>query len=64
MRICNIYKYENRLNIKLQRKKKNRPKKTSTVGRRRIKTEEIAKVAASVWGTEFIQFLAAPAILQ
>ena len=29
----------------------------------RIKTEEKAKVVASVWGTEFIQFLAAPAIL-
>ena len=27
--------------------------------RRRIKTEENAKVVASVWGTEFIQFLAA-----
>ena len=27
--------------------------------RRRIKTEENAKVVAAVWGTEFIQFLAA-----
>ena len=31
--------------------------------RRRIKTEEKAKVVAAVWGTEFIQFLAALAIL-
>ena len=31
--------------------------------RRRIKTEEKAKVVTAVWGTEFIQFLAAPAIL-
>ena len=30
--------------------------------RRRIKTEAKAKVVASVWGTEFIQFLAALAI--
>ena len=27
--------------------------------RRRIKTEENAKVVAAVWGTEFIKFLAA-----
>ena len=27
--------------------------------RRRIKTEKKAKVVAAVWGTEFIQFLAA-----
>ena len=31
--------------------------------RRRIKTEEKAKVVASVWGAEFIQFLAALAVL-
>ena len=31
--------------------------------RRRIKTEEKAKVVASVWGEEFIQFLAAIAVL-
>ena len=31
--------------------------------RRGIKTDAKAKVVASVWGTEFIQFLAAPAIL-
>ena len=30
--------------------------------RRRIKTEAKAKVVASVWGAEFIQFLAAPAV--
>ena len=33
------------------------------VHRRRIKTEENAKVVAAVWGKEFIQFLAALAIL-
>ena len=31
--------------------------------RRRIKTEEKAKVVAAVWGTGFIQFLAALAIM-
>ena len=31
--------------------------------RRRIKTEEKAKVVASVWGQEFIKFLAALAVL-
>ena len=31
--------------------------------RRRIKTEEKAKVVAAVWGKELIQFLAALAIL-
>ena len=31
--------------------------------RRRIKSEEKAKVVRSVWGTEFIQFLAALAVL-
>ena len=31
--------------------------------RRRIKPEEKAKVVASVWGKEFIQFLAALAVL-
>ena len=31
--------------------------------RRRIKTEEKAKVVPAVWGTEFIQFLAALAVL-
>ena len=30
--------------------------------RRRIKTEEKAKIVAAVWGAEFIQFLAALAI--
>ena len=30
--------------------------------RRRINTEEKAKVVAAVWGTEFIKFLAALAI--
>ena len=30
--------------------------------RRRIKTEEMAKVVAAVWGTELIQFLASLAI--
>ena len=32
--------------------------------RTRIKTEEKAKVVASVWGKEFIQLLAALAVLQ
>ena len=32
--------------------------------RRRIKTEAKAKVVASVWGPEFIQFLAALAVLR
>ena len=31
--------------------------------RRRLKTEEKAKVLAAVWGEEFIQFLAALAVL-
>ena len=31
--------------------------------RKRMKTEAEAKVVASVWGTEFIQFLAALAIV-
>ena len=31
--------------------------------RRRIETEGKAKVIASVWGTEFFQFLAALAVL-
>ena len=31
--------------------------------RRRIKTEEKAQVVAGVWGTEFVQFLAALAVL-
>ena len=31
--------------------------------RRRIKTESKAKVVASIWGTEFIQFLTALAIV-
>ena len=31
--------------------------------RRRIKTEEMAKVVASVWGKDFIQFLATLAVL-
>ena len=31
--------------------------------RKRMKTEANAKVVASVWETEFIQFLAAPAIV-
>ena len=31
--------------------------------KRRIKTEEKAKVVVSVWGEEFIQFLATTAIL-
>ena len=31
--------------------------------RRRIKTEEKAKVTAAVWGTELLHFLAAQAIL-
>ena len=31
--------------------------------RKREKTEEKAKVVAAVWGTKFIQFLAALAIL-
>ena len=35
----------------------------SVVHRRKIKTEEKAKVVASVWGEEFIQFLDALAIL-
>ena len=30
--------------------------------RRRIKTEEQAKVVAAVWGTELIQFLASPVL--
>ena len=33
------------------------------IHKRRIKTEEKAKVVASVWGEEFIQFLATLAIL-
>ena len=32
--------------------------------RRRIYTEEKAKVVAAVWGLEFIQFLAALAVMQ
>ena len=35
----------------------------SHLHRRRIKTEEKAKVVISVWGKEFIKFLAALAIL-
>ena len=31
--------------------------------RRRIKTEEKAKIVASVWGEDFIKFLAALAVL-
>ena len=31
----------------------------ASVHRRRINTEEKAKVVAAAWGTEFIQFLAA-----
>ena len=31
--------------------------------RRRIELEDKAKVVASVWGTEFVQFLAALAVL-
>ena len=31
--------------------------------RRRVKTEEKAKIVAAIWGTEFIQFLAAVAVL-
>ena len=31
--------------------------------RRRIRTEEKAKVVTSVWGAEFIQFLVALAVL-
>ena len=34
-----------------------------TKHRRRIYTEDKAKVVAAVWGTEFIQFLAALAVL-
>ena len=34
-----------------------------TVHRLRINTEERAKVVAAVWGLEFVQFLAALAIL-
>ena len=34
-----------------------------TVYRRRINTEEKAKVVAAVWGTVFIQFLAALSLL-
>ena len=33
------------------------------IHRRRMEREAKAKVVASVWGTEFIQFLAAPAVL-
>ena len=33
------------------------------IHKRRIKTEEKAKVVASVWGEEFIQFLASLAVL-
>ena len=33
------------------------------MGRKKIMTEEKAKVVAAVWGTELIQFLAALAIL-
>ena len=32
--------------------------------RRRIKTEETAKIVASVWGAEFIQFLVVLTVLQ
>ena len=35
----------------------------SILHRRRIKTEDKAKVVASVWGAEFIKFLATPAFL-
>ena len=34
-----------------------------TICRRRVNTEEKAKVVAAVWGTEFIQFLSALAVL-
>ena len=36
---------------------------TELLKRKMIDTEEKAKVVAAVWGTEFIQFLAAAAIL-
>ena len=39
------------------------PAKIETGHRRRIYTKEQAKVVAAVWKTEFIQFLAALAIL-
>ena len=35
----------------------------SSIHRRRIETEGKAKVVASVWGAEFVQFLAALAVL-
>ena len=40
-----------------------KPPRPLATQRRRIKTEEKAKVVAAVWGKEFIQFLAALAIL-
>ena len=44
-------------------KQPNRLVQGSTKHRGRINTEEKAKIVAAVWGTEFIQFLAALAIL-
>ena len=41
-----------------------RPKREPAPHRRRINTEESAKVVADIWGTEFIQFLGPLAILQ
>ena len=35
----------------------------SEIHRRRIETEEKAKVVAAVWGTKFIQFFAAQTVL-
>ena len=37
--------------------------KEGCMGRKKLTTEEKAKVVAAVWGTELIQFLAALAIL-
>ena len=43
---------------------KKKPSADQTQGhRRRMELEDKAKVVASVWGAEFIQFLAALAIL-
>ena len=58
------YKFQHYFNAAVHPNYLNRPTVTqSTVPyRRRINTEEMAKVVAAIWGTEFIKILAALAI--
>ena len=56
------YSY-NRKKTKIYNNFNNKDTELGLYHRRRIKTEEIAKVVAAVGGEEFIQFLAALAIL-